>query len=231
MKTWMIITGLSLFLMTALVACTASPAATQATPDVPATITAYKLPPVSAFTWETYSDAAGSFTMDIPDYWVLDSNEVDPDGKSSLTRWIVRNVEDKRLFGVEVRAEYNEDGWAPLTSETLSKQDLSYLTNFSVPRIRTISSRPASIQDGWAYTVTTHRREGRRHPTPWELAEGRTQAGSQPSCAARSTRYFDIRLRWAYRATVTVCVGENITYYLDGRTAIFSLTPTPYGRR
>ena len=196
MKPWIIIACLSLFLITALAACSAPSGEPEA-----------QLPTVSAFTWETYSDAAGSFTMDIPDYLPLESVEVDEDGKSSLTMWGLRNGGDT-VFHVVVVAQYNKTGW-DFTSEERSKNNFAHLNALYERQVgvRYIEP-PHPIRDGWAYTVEVDAYEGKH-------------------CRVRSTEYFDAKTGWAYLAAANICVGENITYYLDGRKAIFSLTPTP----
>ncbi len=197
MKPWIIIAGLSLLLLATLAACSAPSGEPEA-----------QLPTVSAFTWETYSDAAGSFTIDIPDYWPLDVVEVQPDGKTSLTRWSVRNGEDSLQFFVEVVAHYNQTGW-DFTSEERSKNNFAHLNTIYERQVGVhYIEPPHPIRNGWAYTVELDAYEGKH-------------------CRVRSTEYFDAKPGWTYVATASICADENITYYLDGRQAIFSLTPTP----
>ena len=189
-------------------------------PDVP-------LPPNPKVEWETYSDPDGGFTMDIPDYWTLEPVDK-PLDVASLTTWRVRNDRGESRFHVSVITHYNKDGWpSSVTSETVSRHYFrkylhppagSKTPNAFLPpgysrdlRMRQVSYRtvapPAPIADGWAYTLESPR--------------------SEDMCAGRTTRYYVVRPKWTYIAFVGSCGGENTTYYSDGRTAIFSLTPTP----
>ena len=193
MKPWIIIAGLSLFLLATLAACTAP--------------TGEQLPTVAAFTWETYSDAAGSFTMEIPDYLPLELVEVDKDGKSSLHRWSVW-TDEGALFAVEVLARY-KDPWR-VSSEETARHNFANITGLYGKRmsVRHIE-QPRPRHGGWAYTVEV------------DLLD------EQNPCRIRTTDYYDDQPDWTYFATTKICVGENMDYYLDGRKAIFSLTPTP----
>ena len=196
MKPWIIIAGLSLFLLATLAACNAPPGEPEA-----------QLPTVSAFTWEPYSDPAGSYTMNIPDYLPLELVEVAEDGKSSLTRWSVW-IDERSPFAVEVLAQYNGAGGG-FSAEENSKHNFGNISGlYGKPVVVRHIEPPHPVQGGWAYTVEIELRE-------------------ENACTIRSTDYYDAKPGWTYFATTKICAYENITYEADGRTAIFSLTPTP----
>ena len=196
MKTAIIMAGLSLFLLATLAACAAP------TGQLPA-----QLPAIPAFAWEPYSDAAGSYTMTVPDYLPLELVEVAEDGKSSLTRWSVW-TDKGATFAIEVLAKYQEPG--DFSAEENARYNFTDLTGFYGKRmsVRHIET-PRPMYGGWAYTVEV------------DLLE------EKDSCRIRTTDYYDDQPDWNYFATTKICVGEDMDYYQDGRMAIFSLTPTP----
>ena len=196
MKPRIIIAGLSLLLLVTLAACSAPSGEPEA-----------QLPTVSAFTWDPYSDPAGSYTMNVPDYFPLELVEVDEDGKSSLTRWSVR-TDKGAMFVVEVLAKYQEPG--DFSAEENAKHNFTNITGLYGKRmsVRHVEA-PRPRHGGWAYTVEV------------DLLD------EQNPCRIRTTHYYDDQPDWTYFATAIICVGENMDYYLDGRMAIFSLTPTP----
>ena len=160
MKPWIIIAGLSLFLLATLAACTAPTGEGEA-----------QLPTVPSFEWEPYSDAAGSYTMNVPDYFPLELVEVDEDGKSSLTRWSVWSGE-RALFAVEVLAQYKEP-WRGTAEET-ARYNFTNLTGMYGKRmsVRHVEA-PRPRHGGWAYTVEV------------DLLD------EQNPCRIRTTDYYD----------------------------------------
>ena len=277
MKTWMIFTGLFLFLLSALAACTTPPP--TATPDIPATVTLqverhlaaiptatpaptytpyptatpyptttprptytlyptstpyptatprptytpYPTPtpyptatpvptpmprptatPVPAVAWETVSDDAGTYTIDIPEHWTLDSVEIMADGKSSYTIW---KSSDNWDASIAVSTTYSEYGWNG-TSETESK------TSFDeeVASADTVAVRePARVLNGWIYTVDT-----------W---------GGNDSCTFRGSLYWEIQYKWAFAVQAIICLHSLDTDGAEAIDALFSFESTSYGKR
>ena len=160
--------------------------------------------PVPAVAWETVSDDAGTYTIDIPEHWTLDSVEIMSDGKSSYTIW---KSSDNWDASIAVSTTYSEYGWNG-TSETESK------TSFDeeVASADTVAVRePARVLNGWIYTVDT-----------W---------GGNDSCTIRDSLYWEIQYKWAFAVQALSCLHSQDTYGAEAIEALFSFESTSYGRR
>ena len=153
--------------------------------------------------WETVSDDAGSYTIRIPEHWILDSVEIYEDGKSSLTVW---KSSDGDVTS-SVKAIYSEYGWIA-NSEMASKSDFDE----RVASADTIAvEEPIRGIDGWRYVVET--------------------LGGSDTCAFRNSVYWEIRYTWAFILESQACLHFATDTYVTELIEAIRFEPTAYGKR
>ena len=160
--------------------------------------------PVPAVAWKTVSDDAGTYTIDIPERWILDSVEIKENGKSSFTAW--QAAHDGRAT-ISISASYSEYGWRD-DSETASKTAF----NERVADTDTVAMRePEKFFDGWNYLVET--------------------LSGEDNCAFRAYQYREVRRKWDFVVEGRICLHFIDTYGDEFAEAVLSFESTSYGRR
>ena len=189
---------------------TTSPTATPYPTATPRpTYTPYPTPRLTAavvpeVVWETVSDDTGTYTIDIPQYWILDSVEMYEDGKSSFTTW---KSSDNLEASISIEAVYSEYGFNG-TSATVSKVTF----DAKVSSADTVAvEEPARFFDGWRYAVESLSSDG--------------------TCTFRAYEYWEVRSKWIFFVHGRTCVLSLDTYGEEVIEAVFSFKSTAYARR
>ena len=161
--------------------------------------------PIPEVVWKTVSDDSGTYTIDLPAHWILDSVEIKEDGKSSLTTWASSHTLDAFII---VAAFHRENGW-----NSTSAKAIKVAFDKRVAQADTVViEKPGRVRDGWSFIVET--------------------SGGGDSCTRRTYEYWEIRSKWAFVvSSTTACPSSVDTFGDEALEAVSSFKSTAYGRR